>query len=63
MDPISLLRKTKFSNTVWWKLKTKVKGFKDELSENLVTEVLENRRFRFVEKDLSLKKWENKSRI
>ena len=63
MDPISLLRKTKFSNTVWWKLKTKVKGFKDELSENLVTEILENRSFRFVEKDLSLKKWENKSRI
>tara|TARA_Y100001970_G_scaffold292836_1_gene436075 strand:- start:2273 stop:3022 length:750 start_codon:yes stop_codon:yes gene_type:complete len=63
MDFISLLKKTKFSNSVWWKLKIKVQGFQDELSNNLVTEILENRCFRVVEKDLCCKKWKYKTRI
>ena len=63
MDPISLFKETKFSNSVWWKLKTKVQGFQHEFANNLVTEILENRSFRLVEKDLFLKNWEYKSRI
>ena len=63
MDPISLFKKIRFSNNVWWQLKTKVKGFKNNFSDELVTEILDNRIFRIVEKDLSLKKWEQKSRI
>ena len=63
MDPISLFKKTNFSNTIWWKLKTKVQGFQDEFGDNLVTEILERRSFRLVERDLSLKNWEDKSRI
>ncbi len=63
MDPISLFKKTKFSNTLWWKLKTKVQGFQNEFSDHLVTEIFERRSFRLVEKGLSLKKWEHKSRI
>ncbi len=63
MDPISLFKKTKFSNNVWWQLKTKVKGFQNDFNDKLATEILDNRSFRIVEKDLSLKKWEQKSRI
>tara|TARA_Y100001968_G_scaffold306301_1_gene322995 strand:- start:4503 stop:5252 length:750 start_codon:yes stop_codon:yes gene_type:complete len=63
MDPISLFKKTKFSNSIWWKLKTKVQGFRDEDGDILVTEILQNRCFRIVEKDLFLKNWEYKSRI
>lgn len=63
MDFISLLKKTKFSNSVWWKLKTKLQGFQNEFSDNLVTEIVENRSFRIVEKDLCLNKWNYKSRI
>ena len=63
MDPISLFKQTEFSNTIWWKLKTKVKGFQNDFGYNLVTEILEKRIFRIVEKDLLLKNWEYKSRI
>ena len=63
MDPISLFKQTKFSNTVWWKLKTKVKGFQNEFGDSLVTEIFDKRIFRIVEKDLFLKDWEYKSRI
>ena len=63
MDPISLFKQTKFSNTVWWKLKTKVKGFQNEFGDNLVTEIFDKRIFRIVEKDLFLKDWAYKSRI
>ena len=63
MDPISLFKKTKFSNTIWWQLKTKIQGFQCQFGNNLVTEILEDRRFRLVEKDLSFKDWQNKSRI
>ena len=63
MDPISLFKETRFSNTIWWQLKTKVKGFQSDFSDNLVTEILDNRSFRIVEKDLCAKKWEQKSRI
>ncbi len=63
MNPISLFKQTKFSNTIWWTLKRKLKGFKNEFSDNLVTEILENRSFRLVEKDLFTKKWELKSRL
>ena len=63
MDPISLFKETNFSNNIWWQLKTKVKGFQNDFSDNLVTEILDKRSFRLVEKDLSLEKWEHKSRI
>ena len=63
MDPISLFKETNFSNNIWWQLKTKVKGFQNDFSDNLVTEILDERSFRLVEKDLSLDKWEHKSRI
>ena len=63
MDPISLFKKTKFSNTIWWQLQTKVQGFQNELGYDLVTEIFKNRKFRLVEKDLFLKNWKFKSRI
>tara|TARA_Y100000589_G_scaffold193014_2_gene182702 strand:+ start:3013 stop:3768 length:756 start_codon:yes stop_codon:yes gene_type:complete len=46
MDPIILFKQTNFSKTIWWKLKSNISGYKDELNDNLVTEILKNRLFR-----------------
>ena len=63
MDPISLFKQTKYSSTVWWKLKTNIQGYKYEIGNDLVTEILKNRSFRLVEKELSFRKRQDKSRI
>ena len=63
MDPISLFKQTKYSNTVWWKLKTNIQGYKNEFGNDLVTEILKDRSFRIVENELSFRKKQYKSRI
>jgi len=47
-DPISLLKQTNFSNTIWWKVKINISGYQNENENNLVTEIIKNRLFRLI---------------
>ena len=48
IDPISLLKQTNFSNTIWWKVKINISGYQNDTDNNLVTEILKNRIFRLI---------------
>ena len=48
LNPISLFKQTKFSKTIWWKLKVNISGYQNKTANNLVTEILKNRIFRVV---------------
>ena len=48
IDPISLFKQTKFSKTIWWKLKINISGYQNEIENNLVTEIFKNRIFRLI---------------
>ncbi len=48
IDPISLFKQTNFSNTIWWKVKINISGYKNETENNLVTEIVKNRLFRLI---------------
>tara|TARA_B100000900_G_C20555396_1_gene706599 strand:+ start:206 stop:961 length:756 start_codon:yes stop_codon:yes gene_type:complete len=63
MKTLSLFKQTNFSNTIWWKVKINIAGYKNETGNELVTEILKNRIFRIVETNLNEKHWLNKSRI
>ena len=47
-DPISLLKQTNFSKTIWWKLKVNISGYQNETEDKLVTEIFKNRIFRLI---------------
>ena len=63
METLNLFKQTKFSNTIWWKLNINISGYKNEIGNDLVTEILKNRLFRIIETNLMQKNWLNKSRI
>ena len=48
IEPISLFKQTKFSNTIWWKVKIDISGYQNESENNLVTEIVKNRIFRLI---------------
>ena len=48
INPISLLKQTNFSNTIWWKLKVNISGYQNETTNNLVTEIFKNRIFKII---------------
>ena len=47
-NPISLLKQTNFSKTIWWKLKVNISGYQNETEDKLVTEIFKNRIFRLI---------------
>tara|TARA_B100000614_G_scaffold150423_1_gene133478 strand:+ start:372 stop:1130 length:759 start_codon:yes stop_codon:yes gene_type:complete len=47
-DPISLLKQTNFSKTIWWKLKVNISGYQNEKGNKLVTEIFKNRIFKLL---------------
>ena len=47
-NPISLLKQTNFSKTIWWKLKVNISGYQNETEDRLVTEIFKNRKFRLL---------------
>ena len=47
-DPISLLKQTNFSKTIWWKLKVNISGYQNEKDNKLVTEIYKNRIFKLL---------------
>ena len=63
MKTLSLFKQTNFSNTIWWKVKINIAGYKNAIGNELVTEILKNRIFRIVETNFKEKYWLNKSRI
>ncbi len=48
IKPISLFKQTNFSNTIWWKSKSNISGYKNSTGNNLVTEIFKNRIFRLI---------------
>jgi len=62
MSTLLLFNQTNFSTSNWWKLKSNILGYKDELGHQIVTEIARNRCFRFVELDLKRKNLKYKSR-
>ena len=62
MSTLLLFNQTNFSTSNWWKLKSNILGYKDELGYQIVTEIARNRSFRFVELDLKRKNLKYKSR-
>ena len=63
MDSLFLLNQTNFSKSNWWKLKNNTLGYKDENSNNLVTEIEKGRNFRIIESFVNIKKHKIKSRF
>jgi len=63
METLNLFKQTNFSNTIWWKVNINIKGYKNEIGNELVTEILKNRLFRIIETNLMQKNWLHKSRI
>ena len=49
IEPISLFKQTKFSNTIWWKVNINISGYQNETGNNLVTEIVKNRIFRLID--------------
>ena len=43
MDSLLLFNQTNFSKSNWWKLKSNTLGYKDELGDQIVTEIAKNR--------------------
>ena len=62
MNPLLLFNQTNFSKTNWWKLKINTYGYKDEIGNDLVTEIAKGRCFRIIESDLKRKKLNFKTR-
>ena len=62
MNTLLLFNQTNFSTSNWWKLKSNILGYKDELGPQIVTEIAKNRCFRIVELDLQRKNHKYKSR-
>ncbi len=62
MNPLQLFNQTNFSNSTWWQLKADVKGYRDEIGYDLVTEIAKNRIFRFLELNLKKINLKGKSR-
>ena len=62
MNALLLFNQTNFSTSNWWKLKSNILGYKDELSTQVVTEIAKNRCFRIIELDLKRKNHKYKSR-
>ena len=63
MDTLNLFKQTNFSNTIWWKVNINIRGYKNEIGNELVTEIVKDRLFRIIETNLIQKNWLNKSRI
>ena len=63
MEALNLFKQTNFSNTIWWKVNINIRGYKNEIGNELVTEIVKNRLFRIIETNLMQKNWLNKSRI
>ena len=62
MNTLLLFNQTNFSTSNWWKLKSNILGYKDELGPQIVTEIAKNRCFRIVEYNLQRKNHKYKSR-
>lgn len=62
MNTLLLFNQTNFSTSNWWKLKSNILGYKDEIGSQIVTEIAKNRCFRIVELDILRKDHHNKSR-
>ena len=62
-ETINLFKQTNFSNTIWWKVNINIRGYKNEIGNQLVTEIIKNRLFRIIETNLMQENWLNKSRI
>ena len=62
MNALLLFNQTNFSTSNWWRLKSNILGYKDELGHQIVTEIAKNRCFRIVEEDLKRKDHKFKSR-
>ncbi len=62
MNPLLLFNQTNFSQTNWWKLKINTFGYRDEIGNDLVTEIAKDRCFRILESDLKRKNLNSKSR-
>ena len=62
MNTLLLFNQTNFSTSNWWKLKSNISGYKDEIGFQIVTEIAKNRCFRILELDLKRKNHKYKSR-
>ena len=62
MNTLLLFNQTNFSTSNWWRLKSNISGYKDEVGSQIVTEIAKNRCFRIVELDLERKNHQYKSR-
>jgi len=62
MNTLLLLNQTNFSTSNWWKLKSNILGYKNELGPQIVTEIAKNRCFRIAEYNLQRKNHKYKSR-
>ncbi len=62
MNTLLLLNQTNFSTSNWWRLKSNILGYKDEIGYELVTEIAKERCFRILECDLKRKNLKYKSR-
>ena len=52
MEALNLFKQTNFSNTIWWRVNNDIKAYKNETGNELVTEIIKNRRFRIIETNL-----------
>ena len=62
-ETINLFKQTNFSNTIWWKVNINIRGYKNEIGNELVTEIVKNRLFRIIETNVMKKTWLDNSRI
>tara|TARA_Y100001933_G_C18880825_1_gene513941 strand:- start:96 stop:851 length:756 start_codon:yes stop_codon:yes gene_type:complete len=63
MDPILIFKLNHFAVNNWWRIRNNTKGYKNEIGDNLVTEILKNRIFRIIEPNLEHKDFLFKSRL
>ena len=63
MEILNLFKQTNFSNTIWWKVNNDIRGYKNEIGNELVTEIIKNRLFRIIQTNLIQKNWHNQHRI
>ena len=63
MEALNLFKQTNFSNTIWWRVNNDISGYKNEIGNELVTEIIKNRLFRIIETNLIQKNWYKKHRI
>ena len=63
MNSIILFNRKTHLSTYWWKLKKRIRGYREKSGNNLITEIDINRIFRIVENNIGIDKSNNRLRV